>query len=178
MVTILELRLLHNYLTNRKQRVKIDCTFSSWEDISFGVPQDSVLGPLLFNIFLCDPFLLINDIDISSYADDNTSYAVGKNPEETIKVLENTSFDLLTWFKINGMKANDDKFHLLVNAKQKMRAKIRPYDIQSREQQKLLRVLIDNKLPFDKHINNLCTKASHRLNALCRVSSSVIIKSG
>ena len=45
------LRLLHNYLTNRKQRAKIDCTFSFWEEILFGVPQSSVLGLLLITIF-------------------------------------------------------------------------------------------------------------------------------
>ena len=80
------LRLLHNYLTNRNQRVKIDSTFSSWEEILFGVPQGSILGPLLFN-FLCDLFLFIKDIDIASYADDNAPYTVHKNPEKIIKVL-------------------------------------------------------------------------------------------
>ena len=109
------LRLLHNYLTNRNQRVKINSTLSSWEEILFGVPQGSILGPLLFNIFLCDLFLFINDIDIASYADDNTPYTVHKNPEKIIKVLENTSVDLLKWFKNNGMKANADKCYLLVN---------------------------------------------------------------
>ena len=118
------LKLLHHYLTNRKQRVKIDRTFSSWEEVLFAVPQGSILGPLLFNIFLCDLFLFINDINIASYADDNTLYTVDKNPEKIIKVLEHTSVDLLTWFKNNGMKANADKCHLLVNSKRKVCAKI------------------------------------------------------
>ena len=72
------LRLLHNYVTNRKQCVKIDRTFSFWEEILFGVPQGSILGPLLFNIFLCGLFLFINDIDIASYTDDNTPYTVDR----------------------------------------------------------------------------------------------------
>ena len=69
------------------------------------------------------------------------------------------------------MIANADKCHLLVNSKEKGCTKIGPYNIESNEHQKLLGVLIDNKLTFDKHINNLCAKASQKLNALCRVSS-------
>ena len=89
------LRLFHNYLTNKNQRAKIDSAFSSWEEILFGVPQGSILGLLLFNIFLCYLFVFIKDIDIASYADNNTLYTVHKNPEKIIKVLENTSVNLL-----------------------------------------------------------------------------------
>ena len=48
------LKLIHNYLSNRKQRVKVNDAYSSWKDIFYGVPQGSILGPLLFNIHLCD----------------------------------------------------------------------------------------------------------------------------
>ena len=64
---------LGSYLTERKQRIKMNDQFSSWLDIVVGVP---ILGPLLFNIFLCDIFLFCNDMDFASYADNNTPYII------------------------------------------------------------------------------------------------------
>ena len=59
--------------------MKIENTYSTWLDIIFGVPQGSIVGPLLFNVFLVDLFFTVNDIDIPSYADDNTPYIVADN---------------------------------------------------------------------------------------------------
>ena len=55
------LRLVNNYLSNRNQRVKINNSFSSWGEILLGVPQDSILCLLLFNIFICDMFYFLED---------------------------------------------------------------------------------------------------------------------
>ena len=65
------LSLVYDYLSNRKQRVKINETFSCWKDIECGVLQESILGPLLFSIHLCDFFYFLEYLDIASCADDN-----------------------------------------------------------------------------------------------------------
>ena len=79
------LKLVHNYLSDRKQRTKINSSYSSLLEIIFGVPQGSILGPLLFNIFLIDLFLIIENADITSYADDNTPCIIADNIDGVIK---------------------------------------------------------------------------------------------
>ena len=107
------LKLINSYLTERKQRVKMNDQFSSWLDIVVGVPQGSILGPLLFNIFLCDMFLFCNDIDFSNYAGNNAACCIGKTPEEVISQLEKSSKSIFEWFENNGLESNSDKCHLL-----------------------------------------------------------------
>ena len=145
------LKLLHSYLTKRRQRVKINNTYSSWSEILFGVPQGSILGPLLFNIFLCDLFLFVPDIGIANYADDNTPHATNKHLETVLKDLEQGSDTLLKWFTDNLLKANPEKYHLLVS-------------------EKPLGIIIGSKLLFDGHVKSQCKKASQKLNALSRVA--------
>ena len=62
---------LETYLSNRKQRTKINDAYSKYCEILFGIPQISILGPLLFNIYICGIFFDTNDCNTTIYADDN-----------------------------------------------------------------------------------------------------------
>ena len=64
----------NSYLKGRKQRTKINSSYSAFAELLFGVPQGSILGPLLFNIYICDLFMENSDIDNANYADGNTPY--------------------------------------------------------------------------------------------------------
>ena len=83
----------------------------------FGVPQGSILRPLLFNTFLCDLFLIMKETSFTSYADDNTPYVTVENLYEVIKSLEEDFIKLFQWFSDNQMKVNHNKCHLLVSGK-------------------------------------------------------------
>ena len=107
------LRLMHSYLTDRYQRVKINNSYSLWSLIKHGVPQGSILGPTLYNIFLCDMLFMVDNIDIASFADDNTPYSVGKSQCDLETKLQKTSVKLLKWFHENDLKANQGKCHFL-----------------------------------------------------------------
>ena len=77
------LQYTRSYLTNRRQRVRVNRNSSTWENIIAGVPQGSILM-LLFNIFIDDLFLLVSNSHLSNDTDDNALYAPGYNLEEII----------------------------------------------------------------------------------------------
>ena len=110
------LKLVHSYLQNRKQRTKIGSSYSLWEEIVSDVPQGSILGPLLFNIFLCDLFLSIENNYFTNYAADTTPYVIGNNPDEVVSELKDITEKLFTWFSQNEMKANLGKRHMLLSS--------------------------------------------------------------
>ena len=163
---------INNYLKNRFQRTKVNNTFSEWSGINSGIPQGSILGPLLFNIYVNDLFYFLDEKKVTNYADDNTPYEIDKFLNDVITQLEGNISILSIWFTDNYFKMNADKCHLLV-LKHKDEMKINVHDkfINGEEIVNLLGIKIDNNLDFEEHVTSLCKKSSHKLHALARVAS-------
>ena len=164
------LNFIYDYLRNCKQRTKIDHAYSSWQNILYGVPQGSILGPLLFNIDLCDSFFVMNHEDIANYADDNMPYVSGKNIDEVVKFSEKYSRIIFKWFSDNQFQANTSKCHVLLSTDEHVQVKIGTAEIENSLSEKLLGVTIDVKLNFVKHIEQIYAKARTKIKALTRIA--------
>ena len=102
------LKLVHGYLCDRSQSVKVGSSFSKEFDILCGVPQGSILGPLLLTA-LCDLCFIDMSSDIANYADDTTPYECAPYSEKLKENLELTIYKLSNCFKYNNFKANATK---------------------------------------------------------------------
>ena len=100
---------MRSYVTNRPQHCKINNSFSEWAKISAGVLQGSILGPLLFNIFINDILLFLQKCNLANYADDSTMYASEKCVSTIIDSLSHEFTILSKWFYNNFMDLNPDK---------------------------------------------------------------------
>ena len=106
------LKLIFSYMADRWQRCKINKSFSSWSALLQRVPQWSVLGPILFNVYLKDLFYFLR-CDVCNFANDTTPYVYGKNLDFVLTELEEHSIIATEWFENNYMRMDSDKCHLL-----------------------------------------------------------------
>ena len=167
---------IFSYPSGRTQRTKVNNSYSSHTDIKYGVPQCSILDPLLFNIDICDLFFWDYKCDIVSYPDDNTPYTSERSLNLVLEKLESSTHDLFRWFKENHMKANPEKCHLLVTTNTLTSVNINGFQIKNSTEEKLLGVNFDSKLSFENHVSSLykevtkitCTNQDCQLHELSK----------
>ena len=163
------LQLISNYLTNRKQNTMINNLYSSWEDILFEVPQGSIPGQILFNIFLSDLFLIIDGIDFASYGNDNTIYGAGDSIDDIFCHCDTLLRKFSSGF-LNQVKGKTDKFHLVLSKNDEIQLEVGESLIKNSTSKKFLDVKIGNKLSFVEHVKNIrkrhCVK-SVRIRNCC-----------
>ena len=134
----------------------------------------SILGPLFFNTFINDIFLIISSRSLCSFADDNTIIVSANNSEELNELVKRDTMKCIEWLNHNHVTANKSKFQSLVVSKQHTNIEElvvnNDFKIKVSDTVTLLGVQIDNRLKFDSHVQKICTKESLQLNCPKRLT--------
>ena len=175
------LTFFYSYLKRRKQYVKINEKCSDFKTILTGVPQGSILGPVLFNLFINDLFYSIKEADLYNFADDNTISCAAKCMPDLIHKLETESENAVNWFRDNQMIVNPQKFQSIIIDRKNQTNNPQQINVEdklvaSSNKVQLIGLTIDSRLNFETHISSLCQKSASQLNALCRLSSFLDFK--
>ena len=158
-------QIIYSYLNDRKQSVKMKGIISLLKVILAGVPQGSLFGSLLFNIFINDMFRFITSI-LHNFADDNTLSAVAESLQSLLNELEHQA-QKSNWLASNEqMMANPEKFKSIVlkrlNVNEALNVNLQISDIRitTSSEVVLIGVTTDSKLTFDSYIRNICKTTS------------------
>jgi hypothetical protein len=168
------LDLLQSYLNNRSQSVVYQNVASSYSKITCGVPQGSILGPVLFLIYINDIYLCSKLLHFILFADDTTIFLAGDSWQYVSTTMENELLIISDWFKANKLSLNIKKTNLISF----LRSKQSPIDLNikidgSRIAQvtstKFLGVEIDQHLSWKGHIKKICSKICSVIGILSKI---------
>ena len=166
-----------SYLTDRSQATFYQNSLSTFSQVNTGIPQGSILGPLLFLIFINDIVNIPYRCYINLYADDILLYASDDNINCAVTHLQDDINKLSQWFKDNKLTINIDKTFLIpIGSKQRLSSIIKlpniyidEYLLPWKNECKYLGVIIDSNLTWHSHINFICSKLRPKLGILTRL---------
>ena len=167
-----------SYLSQRQQQVSINDIKSSFRPISCGVPQGSILGPLLFLLFINDLPLYTNNVLTDLYADDTTLYFIHKSLEAIERNLQIALNELNIWCKNNGMVLNTAKTKVMLITTKQKRNSLSNDDIelnynddqlQTISNSKILGVFVDNNLCWSEHVKHITKKIASNIWLLSKI---------
>ena len=148
-------------------KVPLGSRFSDFSKVllgsQFGVPQGSVLGPLLFNIDMINLFYECEDSNVASYADDTTPYSCATDIPSVALEVQASATKLFRWFKNNHLKANPRKSHILLSTNKLEIVSNGGIPLAASSHEKLLGLSIDSELRFENYIKELCLKVGKKL---------------
>ena len=167
------LKWFASYLSNRKQCVQLKNHKSDYLSISTGVPQGSVLGPLLFNIYINDMKNACGGLKCIQFADDTTLYATGRDINSLVSDVNFWLVGFDSWLRINKLTLNIDKtFGMIISNRETLsnpHVVFRGESIKIVKKIKFLGILIDDGLKFTEHVNNTHLKISRAIGAIRRI---------
>ena len=172
------LTLMKSYLKNRKQKVLINNKFSSERDVIAGVPQGSIDGPLLFNLFINDLTFFIEQCTLSNYVDDNNLSISGEDKELINSMLSSDFMIVEDWFFENDMILNPEICYFMCigkNVSDSELLNLNELNLKNCKEVEILGITLDRNLNFKRHIKNICRKAVQKLSALLRISLHINI---
>ena len=161
------------YLTDRKQYVAVDGKFSSLRVIESGVPQGSILGPLLFLLYLNDLSNSSNVLNFVNFADDTTVFLSHSNSDALYAIFNEELNKVGEWLRVNRLSLNVDKTCYMIISNKKIeekRIEIAGEVIKRTDNVKFLGVLIDDRLSFKNHVRGLQKQVSMASGMLNRIS--------
>ena len=176
----LALKWFESYLQERKQKVFVNNVLSDNETITSGVPQGSILGPLLFILFVNDINLYSENCNMDLYADDTTIHTHGKCLNSIAEKLQKDLENLERWSLENNMIIHPEKSKSMVIASWQKRntlvnktlaVRIDNVNIKQSDKEKLLGVFINQNLTWNDHAQNVNKKIASRLYLLRRLKA-------
>ena len=173
----LALNWFRSYLNDRSQRVRINNTYSDYKSLTHGIPQGSILGPLLFIIYINDLPNIQKIVKFILYADDANIILTGANAQEIICKYNELSKLLADWVASNGLLLNIKKTNYMIFSNINLghladyEPKILNRPIERKKITKFLGVHIDENLHWTYHINTLCTKISKNTGILYKMKN-------